>query len=225
MSDSLSTYFEQLRAESLSSTYRNNLYWSTDEYHRRIQTTPHQSKVRPMSDADKKIKFLHRKIVTRYLEAPTSDDESMIKLMDLNITNPQTTYQGMGFMEHPVHIRHSWVSQAAANLTDLGYWPWVHGKIREDKTYRMTVDSIVEQSDPGIPVDFFDMPNAPATPVPATNPWDNFGAVPAGPAPVPMPQPATVRRSRQEIARDRAIEILTQQQPSDDDSAAMPYQL
>lgn len=106
-----------------------------------------QTRVQPMANEAAKLKFLHKKIIDRYLEGPNSADEEILKLMDLGVTNPQSVYLGVGHNEHPIYIRDQWVSQVAAKTTDEGYWAWVSGKINADKTYRITASGIHERAE------------------------------------------------------------------------------
>lgn len=91
-----------------------------------------------------KLSYLHKKILERYLEGPTADDEEILKLMDLQNNRPAVTYQAMGQQEHPIYARDRWLSEAAAKLTDDGYWAWVTKQINASPGYRYNGDVIVE---------------------------------------------------------------------------------
>lgn len=91
-----------------------------------------------------KLNYLHKKILERYLQNPSSEDEDMLKLMDLQVTRVAATYQALGQQEHPIYVRDRWLSEAAARLTDEGYWTWVGKQINNKPMYRFTGDAITE---------------------------------------------------------------------------------
>lgn len=159
-----------------------------------------------------KLSYLHKKILERYLESPTSDDEEILKLMDLQNTRLQGTYQLLGQQEHPIHSRDRWLSEAAAKLTDDGYWSWVTKQTSANPRYRFSGEAIIE------------MVSAQAIPTPWASDWDMNADAPfattneAMPAPLtfnnaPPPPPApTAPRRPTRVDRDeehrRAIEDL-----------------
>jgi hypothetical protein len=149
-----------------------------------------------------KLNYLHKKILERYLESPTSDDEEILKLMDLQNTRLQGTYQLLGQQEHPIHSRDRWLSEAAAKLTDDGYWSWVTKQTSANPRYRFSGEAIIE------------MVSAQAIPAPWASDWDMNAdapfattneAMPAPPAPTAPRRPT--RANRDEEHR-RAIEDL-----------------
>lgn len=146
-----------------------------------------------------KLSYLHKKVLERYLEAPTADDEEILKLMDLNQTRIAATYQSMSQQEHPIYIRERWISEAAARLTDDGYWSWVTKQVNNNVGYRFDGNMIVEVVPPF--QGWGDHASEAAMPSPffTNTEQDPFGFQ-AAPPPPPMPtmapqQPTMPRRA------------------------------
>lgn len=161
-----------------------------------------------MANEAVKLKFLHKKIVDRYLENPTSDDEDIIKVMDLGNTNQQTAYTELGYSTHPIYLREHWVSEVAANVTNNGYWMWVGEKVRGDKTYVMGPSGIHERTPQG---NEWLLPPAPA---PAPFPLAE-AIVPGVPEVQPAPPRPRARPSRAEEERRAMEDVLSGMRPTE----------
>lgn len=141
-----------------------------------------------------KLNHLHKKIIERYLESPTSNDEETLALLDYSISQIAVHYHALGFQEHPVFVRDRWVSEVAARRTDESYWGWTAIQVSSKANYRFTGGRIFEVG----PTDEFTNESMPAAGggtfshqgiaagVSPTSPFLNH------PAPPPPPRPRSL---------------------------------
>lgn len=166
-----------------------------------------------------KLSYLHKKILERYLEGPTADDEEILKLMDLQNNRPAVTYQAMGQQEHPIYARDRWLSEAAAKLTDDGYWAWVTKQINANPGYRFDGVAVVDV----VPAETY--PNDWGLSADAPSPLQMLLNTPP-PPPVPtfptMPAPRQPRTPRAAIPAGYSGEDNFGEEPLD---APVPYSL